>query len=90
MQSDWRASSRYAQLRVSVLADEVWHLWPASEEEERAAQSGSAAAGCRENSRVHLGTPRFIVDAGCGQNLIADRLIRAAGAMGMIKRLGSP
>eukprot|EP00959_Pyramimonas_sp_CCMP1952_P142206 2976585-Pyramimonas_sp.AAC.1 len=85
MQTDWEALLRDAQLRASDLADELWHLWFASEGHEGAAQGGSAAAGRREKSSVHLGTRGFIVDTGCGHNLIAERCIRAAGAMGMIK-----
>eukprot|EP00959_Pyramimonas_sp_CCMP1952_P175620 3669837-Pyramimonas_sp.AAC.1 len=86
MQSEWGVSSRDAQLRTPDSADEVWHLRLASAEKERATQSGSAAAGCRGSSPVHLGTLRFIIDAGCGHNLSAEGFIRA-GAMGMIKRL---
>eukprot|EP00959_Pyramimonas_sp_CCMP1952_P043889 916976-Pyramimonas_sp.AAC.1 len=83
MPVEWKASSMEAQLRASDLADEIWHLWLASAGDEEAAQGGSAAAGSREKSYVHLGTLRFIVDAGCGRNLIAERFIRAAGALGM-------
>eukprot|EP00959_Pyramimonas_sp_CCMP1952_P337447 7066608-Pyramimonas_sp.AAC.1 len=41
-----------------------------------------------EKLPVHLGALRFIVDTGCGYNGIAERFIRAAGAMGSIDRLG--
>eukprot|EP00959_Pyramimonas_sp_CCMP1952_P428165 8967481-Pyramimonas_sp.AAC.1 len=74
MKSEWEAASRYALLRASDLADEVWHLWLASEETEnwplRAAQP---LAWCREKLLVHLGALRFIVDAGCGYILIAEK-----------------
>eukprot|EP00959_Pyramimonas_sp_CCMP1952_P074033 1547316-Pyramimonas_sp.AAC.1 len=39
---------------------------------------------------MHLGTLRFIVDTGCGRNVVAERSVRAAGAIGMIKRLEDP
>eukprot|EP00959_Pyramimonas_sp_CCMP1952_P433653 9080961-Pyramimonas_sp.AAC.1 len=61
-----------AQLRASDLSDKVWHLWSAYEGNGESAQGGSAAAGRREKSSVHLGTLGFIVDAGCGRNLIAE------------------
>eukprot|EP00959_Pyramimonas_sp_CCMP1952_P139492 2919083-Pyramimonas_sp.AAC.1 len=78
-----------AQVRASGLA-EVWHRWLESEGKEEVAPGGSAAAVCKRRSSVHLGTLRFIVDTGCGRNLIAERLIHAAGAMGMIRRLPGP
>eukprot|EP00959_Pyramimonas_sp_CCMP1952_P026688 560202-Pyramimonas_sp.AAC.1 len=62
MQTESEASLSDAQLMASDLADEVRHLWLASGENHRAAQGGSAAAGCREISPVHLGGLRVIVD----------------------------
>eukprot|EP00959_Pyramimonas_sp_CCMP1952_P050858 1062415-Pyramimonas_sp.AAC.1 len=57
------------QLRASDLADEVWHLWLASEGNYEAAHGGSAAAGRSKKSFVHLGTLRFMVDTGYWHNL---------------------
>eukprot|EP00959_Pyramimonas_sp_CCMP1952_P014664 310708-Pyramimonas_sp.AAC.1 len=85
MQIELETASRDAQLEASDLAEEVWHLWLASEENGCSTQRGTAAAGRRERLPVHLGTHRFIVDTGCGCNLIAGRFIRAAGAMGRIE-----
>eukprot|EP00959_Pyramimonas_sp_CCMP1952_P210305 4401103-Pyramimonas_sp.AAC.1 len=85
MQAECNAASRDAQLRAPDLAEEVWHLWLASEENGCATQRGTPAAGCRKNLPVHLGALKFIVDAGCADILIAERCIRAAGAMGRIE-----
>eukprot|EP00959_Pyramimonas_sp_CCMP1952_P040748 852102-Pyramimonas_sp.AAC.1 len=88
MQTEWGAASREARLKASDLAGEVWQFWLASEAAEGVAQHGAVAAGCRGKLLVHVGALRFIVDAGCGYDLIADRSIRAAGAIRMIKRSG--
>eukprot|EP00959_Pyramimonas_sp_CCMP1952_P292970 6127281-Pyramimonas_sp.AAC.1 len=87
MQTEWKASLMEAQLKAFDFAGEVWHLWLVSEGMEEVIPGGSAAAGCREKSHVHLRKHRFIVDTGCGHNVITERLNRAAGAMRLIKRL---
>eukprot|EP00959_Pyramimonas_sp_CCMP1952_P379705 7953842-Pyramimonas_sp.AAC.1 len=76
-----------ALIRASDLADEVWHLWLESEGKEEVVPGGSAAVGRKDRSPVHLGSLGFIVDTGCGRSLIAEKLLRAVGAMGMIRRL---
>eukprot|EP00959_Pyramimonas_sp_CCMP1952_P137440 2876453-Pyramimonas_sp.AAC.1 len=58
MQTEWKAASSDAQLRAFDLADEVGHLWLASEATESAAQRGTAAAGRKEHLPVHLGALR--------------------------------
>ena len=74
-------------VRASDLEDDVWHLWLKAEGRKRGSSHGSAAVGCRDSDSVHLGPLSFIVDTGCGHNLIAERYIRFAGAMGLIRRL---
>eukprot|EP00959_Pyramimonas_sp_CCMP1952_P359185 7520814-Pyramimonas_sp.AAC.1 len=44
-----------------------------------------AAAGSRRNDRVIFGSMGFMVDAGCGIHLMAERFIRSASAMDQIK-----
>ena len=36
---------------------------------------------------VFLGALNFIVDTGCGHNLIVEKYVRLAGAMGSVRRL---
>eukprot|EP00959_Pyramimonas_sp_CCMP1952_P254792 5321663-Pyramimonas_sp.AAC.1 len=78
MLTEWKASSTQALIKASDLANDVGHIWLESEGREPVIPGGSAAAGCKERSSVHLGSLRFIVDTGCGHNLTAERLIRAA------------
>ena len=87
MSSQWRVSAIKARVEASDLEDEVWHLWLASEGGEVCGQHGSAAAGSRRAEPLTLGSIKFIVDAGCGHNLIAERYVRAAGAMSMVRQL---
>ena len=87
MSSQSRTSAIKARVEASDLEDEVWHLWLASEGGEVCGQHGSAAAGSRRAEPLTLGSIKFIVDTGCGHNLIAERYVRAAGAMSMVRQL---
>ena len=87
MSSLWRTSAIKARIEASDLEDDVWHLWLSSETGETDGQSGSAAAGSRKAQPLTLGSISFIVDTGCGHNLIAERYVRAAGAMRMVRQL---
>ena len=87
MSSQSRTSTIKARVEASDLEDDVWHLWLASEGGEVCGQHGSAAAGSRRAEPLTLGSIKFIVDTGCGHNLIAERYVRAAGAMSMVRQL---
>ena len=71
-------------MRAADLENDVWHLWL-----ERGKSNSAQAVVGRAGSRdaVQLGGMRFIVDTGCGYNLIAERYVRGAGAMGSIRKL---
>ena len=73
-----RASRMEAILRATDLEDDVWHLWVEWEtgSGKANANSGQAAVGDRDSDSVHFGTTKFIVDTGCGFNLIAERLVK--------------
>ena len=83
----WRAAATEALVRASDWQDDVWHLWVRAEGRKEGAPPGQAAAGRRDSDSAHLGPLSFIVDTGCGHNLIAERYVRFAGAMGLIRRL---
>eukprot|EP00959_Pyramimonas_sp_CCMP1952_P159103 3327386-Pyramimonas_sp.AAC.1 len=86
MSTQSRASVAEALIRASDLQDHVWHLW-LKVEEGKGGPHGSAAAGCTGKDAAYLGALSFIIDTGCGYNLIAEKCIRSAGAMILIRQL---
>ena len=88
-----RAARTEALIRASDLEDEVWHFW--LDEERRkvkeGANSSTAVVGPSRTpkSSVDFGSMRFIVDIGCGYNLLGGRYVRSADATGMIRELHS-
>ena len=88
-----RAASSEALIRAADLEDEVWHFW--IDEERRKVKEGtdggSAVVGPSRalKSSVDFGSMKFIVDTGCGYNLIGERYVKSADAMGMIRKLHS-
>ncbi len=66
-----RASAAEALIRASDLHDEVWHLWLRAGEGDEGPR-GTAAAGCTDKGAAYLGALSFIIDTGCGYNLIAE------------------
>ena len=79
-----RADHQLGILTAQDLEDELWFLWLDMEPQ----ASGDAAAGNQES--LNLGSMKFLIDTGCGQNLIAMKYIRNSGALDKIKRLKVP
>jgi hypothetical protein len=87
------------------LEHEVWRLWldkepaPATDDGHDGDGGGGnadAASAKKHNRRtrdretIHLGSMRFIIDTGCGSNLIALNYVQNAGAIDMMKELQVP
>ena len=90
---DWMRRRSRAHIQVahdiaSDLEDDVWFSWRDWEY----GDTGNAASAriVRNSHFVSLGSMRFIIDTGCGFNLIAARYVEDAHAMGKIKRLPNP
>ena len=96
-----RAHEQIAQNDAEDLEDDVLHLWIKWEQDADSKSDGDPAAASPRRSEgsatstasdglLHLGSMRFIVDTGCGHNLLAVRYLRSAGAMGNLKQLKVP
>eukprot|EP00959_Pyramimonas_sp_CCMP1952_P127813 2673315-Pyramimonas_sp.AAC.1 len=72
LSTQWRASAAEALIKASDPQDDVWHLWLRTEEGEEGPH-GTAAAGCTDKDAANLGALSFLIDTGCGYNLIAER-----------------
>eukprot|EP00959_Pyramimonas_sp_CCMP1952_P205181 4290666-Pyramimonas_sp.AAC.1 len=86
MSTQSRASDAEALIRASDLQDEVWHLWLRTQEGEEGPR-GTAAAGCTDRGAAYLGALSFIIDTGCGYNLITTKCLKSAGAMRLSRNL---
>ena len=88
-----RADARYAAEKAEELQDDVYFLWLDLESEKDEATSSDSAVGVTDRGQkepLKLGSMRFIIDTGCGHNLIAEKFIKGAGAMGKLQRLDAP
>ena len=86
-----RAHYQVAQDTASDLEDDVWFSWRDWEYGINLDGMNAASARIvRQSNCVSLGSMRFIIDTGCGFNLIAARYVEDAHAMSKIKRLSSP
>ena len=101
-----RANTQIAQNDANDLEDEIWHLWIQWEAEpdngsESSASNGHAdgAAARRSSGQgnartgddpLRLGSMKFIVDTGCGMNLMALKYLENAGATSRVNPLKVP
>ena len=89
-----RAAAKLAVEKASELEDDVYFFQIDCSK----AKLGSAAAGeveCHgdvkgDEGPLRLGAMRFIIDTGCGNNLVAEKFLKNADAMGRIQRLDEP
>ena len=94
-----RAHQQIAHDDAADLEDAVWHLWidvdenladNSEDDQADAASADGRSHGGQSSvgqSPAKLGSMKFIVDTGCGSNLIGLHYLRSAGAMGKLQKL---
>ena len=97
-----RAHQQIAHNDAADLEDAVWHLWIDIEEnmgEDAESSDADAASADRSpnggqptvgRAPAKMGPMSFIVDTGCGSNLVGLHYLRSAGAMGKLQQLKVP